>query len=172
MSRVGSASGRNDSAASREPELKPGKALDLLTEKVEKWATSYRRLDEPERWESDFEARFRREAAELARRSTAEARRFEARDWFLAVILWALIAVMVWLFSVFVMQLDGVWPLVFAAFAVLVGAVGVWQSYLEVTSEKRAAGKLAKNEQWLLGVTRKTANRLLSQRAAARGTGS
>lgn len=157
------------SSGSGTPELKPGKALDLLTEKVEKWAGNYRKLGEPERWEPDFEAKFARDAADLASRSSASARRFVARDWVLAIVLWGMIAAIVWVFSLFVMQLEGAWPIIFAVFAVLIAAVGIWQSYMEVTSEKRAADKLAKNEQWLLGVTRKTANRILTQRAAASG---
>lgn len=159
---------RPQNRPSGQPELKPGKALDLLTEKVEKWAQSYRHLDEPDRWDTDFQAKFQDDAAALARRSTAEARRFEARDWFLAILLWALIGGIVWVFSFLVMQLEGTWPIIFGVFALLVAIVGIWQSYTETTSEKRAADKLAKSEQWLLGVTRKAANRILTQRAAAR----
>ncbi|MGO2110972.1 MAG: hypothetical protein ACTH31_05110 [Pseudoclavibacter sp.] len=151
------------------PELKPGKALDLLTEKVENWAQSYRRLDEPERWGTDFESKFQRDAASLAGRCSQAARRFEGRDWGLAIALWLAIGVVVWVFSVFVMQLDGSWPIIFGVFAALIAAVGIWQSYVETTSEKRAADKLAKHEQWLLGVTRKNATKILTERAAARG---
>lgn len=151
------------------PELKDGQALDRLTERVEAWARSYSRLSERERWDADFADRFQAPAADLARRTTPAARRFGARDWVLAIAVWVFIAGAVYVFSFYVMQLDGVWPSIFAVFAVLIAAVGVWQSYLEVTSTKREADKLAKKEQWLLGVTRKTAHRILGERAAAKG---
>lgn len=150
------------------PEMKVGKALDLMIEKVEAWAKSYKWPDQPEKWEPAFEQKFQPEAQILARRSTATPRRFEAKDWVLGIVLWGIIAACVWVFSFFVMQLDEMWPWVFAAFAVLIAAVGIWQSYQEVTSEKRAADKLAKNEQWLLGVSRKTVARVMATRIAKR----
>ena len=148
------------------PELKDGEALDRLTKAVEQWAKRYRHADDPERWDADFAERFGTEAKDLARRSTAKARRFTVRDGVLAVIVWGLLAGVVFVFSTFVMQLDAAWQAVFAGFAVLIAAVGIWQSYLEVTSAKRAADKLAKKEQWLLGVTRKSMHRVLAERAA------
>lgn len=151
------------------PELKDGQALDRLTERVERWATSYKHLDDPARWDTDFQTKFEPDASDLARRATAEARPFAGRDWVLAIALWGVIGGIVWIFSTFVMALDGTWRVVFAIFAALLAAVGIWQSYLEVTSEKRVADKLAKKEQWLLGVTRKVANRILGERAAAKG---
>lgn len=148
------------------PEFKDGQALDRLSTEVEQWARSYSRLRDESRWDDDFESRFQPRAADLARRSTPAARSFEARDWILGVAVWALLGALVFVFSVFAMQLDATWQLVFAGFAVLVAAVGLWQSYLEVTSVKRAADKLARKEQWLLGVTRKRARQVLEQRAA------
>ena len=152
------------------PEMKDGQALDRLTEHVESWARSYRHLDDPDRWDGDFAAKFESEANDLARRSTPRARPFAARDWILAIVLWGLIAGTVWVFSYYVMQLDGTWPIVFAVFAVLIAAVGIWQSYLEVTSEKREADKLVKKQQWLLGVTRKVSHRVFAERHAKRAS--
>lgn len=152
------------------PELKDGQALDRLTERVESWARSYRFLDDPDRWDTDFAAKFEREAGDLARRATPEPRPFAARDWLLALVLWGLIAGTVWVFSYYVMQLDGTWPIIFAVFAVMIAAVGIWQSYLEVTSEKRYTEKLAKKEQWLLGVSRKASHRIFAERQAKRAS--
>lgn len=154
------------------PELKDGQALDRLTERAERWARSYRHADDVERRERDFAERFEGEAADLARRSTGAARPFEPRDWVVAIVLWCLIGAVVWLFSVFAMSLDDTWRIVFAIFAALIAAIGVWQSYLEVTSERRAADRLAKKERWLLGVSRKAAERIFAERAATRGAGS
>lgn len=150
------------------PELKDGQALDRLTESVEKWARSYNRLDDAERWDEDFRNRFASSAKTLARKSTPEARPFGVRDWVLAVVLWLAIGAFVFIGSILLMQLDGTWRIVFAVFAGLIALVGIWQSYLEVTSAKRAADKLAKKEEWLLAVSRKSMTRILNERLARR----
>ncbi|KAB1656895.1 hypothetical protein F8O01_09635 [Pseudoclavibacter chungangensis] len=153
----------------REQPMKDGQALDRLTENVETWAKSYRHVDDEERWERDFLAKFDSQAADLARRSTASTRSFGARDWILAVVFWSFLAFVVFIGSVLLMQLEGTWRIVFAVFAALIAAVGIWQSYLEATSVKRHADKLEKKREWLLGVTRKVMTRTLVERRTARG---
>lgn len=148
--------------------LRDGAALDRMTERVEAWAASYARLDDASRWDADFERKFQPLAAALAERATPPARRFQARDWALAIVLWTVISGAVFTFSVLVMRLEGAWLPVFGAVAVTIAIVGVRQSYLEVSSERRVTAKRARKEQWLLEVTRKIMRGKLRERAARR----
>lgn len=149
--------------------LRDGDALDRMTEGVEAWAASYRPSADESRWEADFERRFAPLAAELAERSTPEARPFRAGDWVLAIALWAAIAGAVFSFSLLLMRPEGLWVPIFGAVALGIAVVGIRQSRLELSSERRVAEKRAKKEQWLLGVTRKTMIRRLRERRAAEG---
>lgn len=148
------------------PTLKDGQALDRLTERTEEWARSYGRIRDESRWADDFDARFAKQADSFAEQCTPAARRFTARDWILAIVLWAMIAMIVFVGAVVLLSLQGTTTLVFLAFAVLVGVVGLWQTYLETTSEARAAKKLEKKREWLYSVSRKAAMSILQQRAA------
>ena len=149
-----------------------GKALDEIIEASEKWARSYRRLEEPEEtWKADYEARQAGLIDRLAEQTTAPARPFQARDWILAIVLWLLIAMAVFVFSVVVMSLSGTWTIVFGVFALLIAAVGVVQSYRETTSGPRAAKRLAATRERIEGVGRRAALDLLRERAGAASTG-
>lgn len=147
--------------------LKDGEAMDMLTERAERWAAKYKQLSDPERWRSDYDEYFTAPALRLAERCTLAARAFGPKDWILAFVLWFLIGGTVFLASNFLMQLEPTWQIVFAVFAVLIAAVGIVQSYLETTSEKRAVKRLAAKHEWLLNVSRKAALATLSSRAGA-----
>lgn len=146
--------------------LSDGKALDRLTEQAEQWAKSYGGVSDESKWEPAFTSKFERVAASLARQCTEPARRFTARDWILGIILWLTIAAIIFVLSVFVLALETTWTIAFGIFAVLVAIVGLWQSYLETTSEKRAGTKLQKKEEWLMAVSKKAAMRILAARQA------
>ncbi|WP_371029374.1 hypothetical protein [Pseudoclavibacter sp. JSM 162008] len=147
--------------------LKDGEAMDLLTDRAEHWAAQYRNLSDPDRWRADYDAHFAAPALQLAKRCTLGARKFGARDWILALVLWFLIGGTVFLASNFLMQLEPTWQIVFAVFAGLIAVVGIVQSYLETTSEKRATKRLAAKNEWLLNVSRKAAMATLNSRSGA-----
>ncbi|PPG04265.1 hypothetical protein C5E06_05590 [Pseudoclavibacter sp. RFBI5] len=147
--------------------LKDGEAMDMLTDRAERWAAKYKNLSDSERWRSDYDEHFDAPALQLAKRCTLEARPFGVKDWILALVLWFLIGGTVFLASNFLMQLEPTWQIVFAVFAVLIAVVGIMQSYLETTSERRAAKRLAGKKDWLLSVSRKAAMATLSSRAGA-----
>ncbi|WP_068492926.1 hypothetical protein [Pseudoclavibacter helvolus] len=147
--------------------LKDGEAMDLLTDRAERWAGKYKNLSDPERWRSDYDEHFTAPALQLAKRCTLEARPFGAKDWILAFVLWFLIGGTVFLASNFLMQLEPTWQIVFAIFAALIAVVGIVQSYLETTSEKRAAKRLSAKHEWLLNVSRKAALATLNSRSGA-----
>lgn len=152
--------------------LSDGKALDAMTTDAEAWARKYRpAAGGEEAWGRDFDARLGRRADELAAASTAPARRFRARDWVLAVLLWLVIGMAVFVFSVAVMQLSGTWTIIFGVFAILVAAVGLWQSWAETTSAARAEKRLAKKRRWLADVSRKSAFDIIRARQGEPGSG-
>lgn len=149
-----------------------GKALDEMTEAAEAWARKAKLPEGGEdAWRRAFDERLGGRADQLAAKSTQPARPFEPRDWILALILWLLIGMAVFVFSVFVMQLQGTWTIVFGAFAILLAGVGIWQSWSETTSERRAAQRLEKKRAWLMDVSRKAAFDILRGRSAG-GSGS
>ena len=155
-------------AASRLPQLKDGEALDRLVDRTERWAASYPHIADPSRWDGDYEAKFRREAEQLATQSTAPAREFGVKDWILAVLLWLIMGGGVLALSILLMQPDQFWFWVFVGTAVGIFVIGVAYVYVDTTSPKRAEQRRRNKIEWLLGAARKPAYATLETRAAAR----
>ena len=76
----------------QQPLMKDGQALDRLMDRAERWAASYPKVGDRDAWDADYDAKFRREAEQLAQQSTLPAREFRTKDWILAVLLWLIIA--------------------------------------------------------------------------------
>lgn len=151
------------------PPLKDGQALDRLIDRTERWAASYPHIAaDRSRWQTDYEAKFRREAEQLATQSTAPARAFGPKDWILAVLLWLIISGGVLAMSILLMRPDPLWFWVFVGVAVAIFIIGVGFVYYDTTTPARADKRLAEKEEWLLSAARKPAFAKLEQRAAAK----
>lgn len=139
----------------------------MLTDRAERWAGKYKNLSDPERWRSDYDEHFTAPALQLAKRCTLEARPFGAKDLILAAC--ALVPHRRHGLPrlELLMRLEPTWQIVFAIFAALIAVVGIVQSYLETTSEKRAAKRLSAKHEWLLNVSRKAALATLNSRSGA-----
>lgn len=137
--------------------LKDGEAVDRLGDRVERWARKYKQPENSESFAADFDAKFRREAEQLATQCTPGARKFGLKEWLIAVPLWMFLGAIVFLLSITVMQPEGAWIWVFAAVAVLIMILGIGYVYFDTTSEKRAEKRYADKVEWLLNVTRRTA---------------
>ena len=151
------------------PTLKDGEAMDRLLDRTERWAKAYSHLDAGEhRWEADFDAKFRREAEQLAAECTPKARSFVVADWIMAVLLWLIIGGIVLGGSILLMRPDPFWFWVFVGVAVAIAAIGIGYVRYDTTSPARAERKLAQKTEWLVGATKRRALADLRERYAAR----
>lgn len=156
-------------ANGKRPELKDGEAADRFAAQVERWARGYRNLDDEAQLRNDYGAKFRPEAERLATACTAPARVFEARDWVLAVLLWAIIAGGVLLGSILLMKPEPLWFWVFVGVAVAIFGIGLALVYRDTTSEKRAQQRLREKTNWLIGLGLRAAEKVVRERRAKRG---
>lgn len=150
------------------PMLKDGQALDRLSEQAERWGRSYKHVDDETKLRSDFDAKFRRDAEQLAARCTPPARPFGPKDWLLAVLLWLIIGGGVLAASIFLMQPDMFWFSVFVAVAIAIFVIGIGYVYYDTTNEKRAAKRLHDKTEWLLGASLRAAESAVRERRAKR----
>lgn len=157
---------RSRSERPNAPALKDGEALDRMLDRTERWAKSYAHPADLDRAATDFDAKFRREAEQLASQSTPRARKFGLADWLMAVMLWLIIAGIVLGGSVLLMQPDMGQFWIFVAAAVVIFVVGLAYVYFDTTSPKRAERKLADKVEWLLGAAKKRSFATLAERAA------
>ena len=152
------------------PQLKDGEAMDRLIDRTERWARSYPNLTADEaKWETDFDAKFRREAEQLAAQSTPKARPFVLVDWIMAVLLWLIIAGIVLGGSILLMRPEPLWFWIFVGVAVAIAVIGIAYVRYDTTSPARAERKLEQKTEWLLGATKRRALADLRDRAAQRG---
>lgn len=151
------------------PTLKDGQALDRLSDKAERWAKKQPAIEDREAFRAEFDARFRPEAESLADQCTLGARPFGVKEWILAVPLWLILAGGVFLLSWVFMQPEGVWLWVFATVAALIFVLGFGAVYVDTTSERRARKRYDDKVEWLLGISRRTAEDVLNKRSGAKG---
>lgn len=150
------------------PQLKDGQALDRLSDQAERWGRGYKHIDDETKLRADFDAKFRREAEQLARQCTQPARPFGVKDWILAVLLWLIIAGGVLAASIFLMQPDQLWFWVFVAVAAVIFVLGVALVYRDTVSEPRAEKRLKDKTEWLLGASLRAAESVVRERRAKR----
>ncbi|MFD2757200.1 Asp23/Gls24 family envelope stress response protein [Gulosibacter faecalis] len=151
------------------PPLKDGQALDKLSALAERWARSYREVDDETKLRADYDARFRRDAEQLAAQCTAPAREFSVRDWILAVLLWLIIAGVVLLGSMLLMPPPTAgWFWGYAGVAVVIFGLGLGLVYRDTTSEPRAEKRLREKTEWLLGASLRAAESVVRERRAKR----
>ncbi|WP_066081273.1 hypothetical protein [Pseudoclavibacter albus] len=146
--------------------LSDGQAFDRMIEQSEKWAKRTSIPKDESSWRSHFTTSNAALLDELTSRSTASARRFTAKDWILGIVLWIIIAMTVFVLSVFLMQLSGTTTIIFGVFAILIAIVGFWQSYQETSSERRAERRMERKRAQLVEIGWKRAERILTDRAA------
>ena len=152
------------------PTLKDGEALDRLVDRAERWAKTYRRIDDDEsQWEADYEAKFRPEAERLAAECTPRARAFAAVDWIMAVLVWLLVAGIVLGGSILLIRPSATWFWIFVGVAALIAVIGIGYVHYDTTSPARAEAKLEQKTEWLLGAAKRRAFADLRDRASERG---
>lgn len=148
-----------------EARMSAGQAFDRIIEVSEAWAKRTSIPRERSDWRNHYVTSNAASLDELSERSSASARAFTAKDWILGIMLWIIIAMTVFVLSVFLMQLSGTTTIIFGVFSLFIAVIGFWQSYQETCSEQRASRRRERKRAQLAEIGFKRAERILNGRA-------